>query len=207
MRYIDVTGYLTLEKQIFFMQVGHLLSQEYKVLLHLPSDLTRTILSKWESPIVEIKGVDLCADLSQIIEKDYDFIFTTELKTGLAVPFVLWTQHYLDHEWIKKHLHAYEVMNECQMVFIHWSQFLFKRDYAMIDIENIGKSIKFNEIAFHSFDEKDFALVNDYLFDLHTGFKGYTKPYKHAILQGVIYALEGDEEHAKQLVKMKERVK
>lgn len=189
------------------MQVGYVLAQEYKVLLHLPSDLTQTILSKWKNVIVELKGVDICADMNQVSENDYDFIFSTELRKESAMPFVLWTQHYLDHIWIKDQLHTYQKLDQCQMVFIHWSQFLFKRDFVMIDVENLGKAIKLNEVAFHSFDEKDFALVNDYLFDLQSGFKDYTKPYRQALMQGVIYALGGDVEQAKRLMKTKERVK
>lgn len=200
MRYFELMGYITYEKQIFIMQLAQLMSSQYRILVHIESDTNRFLLATYKSQVIEFRGFDLCYHRGGFSEVDYDFIFSTEPYNNQGANLVLVTQNYMDLSAIQKRLSIGNLDPEVFLVNLHWMDARIKYKTVECLMEpHLGDS-KLHFLHEHGFDERDLATAFDYIFEMRGTIKGHTHGYKKALLVTLTHLLEGDAKGAKVLL-------
>lgn len=207
MRYFELMGYITYEKQIFIMQLAQLLSSQYHILVHIESDINRFFLSAYKSQVMEFRGFDLCSQRGGFSEENYDFIFSTEPYENQGADLVLVTQNYMDLSAIQKRLSIGTLDPEMFFVNLHWMDSRIKQRTVELLMDPYIGATKLHFIHEHGFDEKDLATAYDYIFEIRGTIKGHTHGYKKALLVTLTHLLKGDAKRAKVLLNKGEQVR
>ncbi len=207
MKYFELIGHMTYEKQIVIMQIAQLLSKDLRVLVHLDTELNRELLKEYPQHLMSIKGFDLCTERGGFSEEPYEIIFSTEASTESKSDFLILTQNYMDLNATQRRLTLKELSQTLPVVYLHWADSRIKPRYAQLLLEPCLKGEKMVDLCIHDFDERDFTAVNEYFYDVKGVFKGHTQAYKKVLIAILAHILEGDVKSAKGLLHYGEQVK